>query len=177
MAELGQVDAIHGFDVVTHIQLVTSAKQGTLSQWTHPLQLYFHVPFMIITRGPWNSCPCLRGYGWSWEWEHSPEDARVHGLLSLMLTLPLEVCSGSVAVSDSSPPQLFASSIFRENHETKYKDYFFSCSAHKGRVIWGGGRGGSGERRRVTLSRSWTHQDFSFLHILFHFCHLSFGIC
>ena len=27
MAEFGQVDAIHCFDVVTHIQLITSAKQ------------------------------------------------------------------------------------------------------------------------------------------------------
>lgn len=45
MAEFGQVDPIHCFDVVTHVQLITSAKQRMSLQWTHPLQrpvwLYF----------------------------------------------------------------------------------------------------------------------------------------
>lgn len=45
VAEFGQVDPIHCFDVVPHIQLITSAKQRMSLQWTHPLKrpvwLYF----------------------------------------------------------------------------------------------------------------------------------------
>lgn len=52
VAEFGQVDSVHGFDVVTHIQLVTSAKAMSL-WWAHPshrpLSNFFDFPSSNLT--------------------------------------------------------------------------------------------------------------------------------
>ena len=110
VAEFGQVDAIHCFDVVTHIQLITSAKQRVASvELSSPWASLIVFPTLLS----WINCkprrttqqgPCLLACGWFWGQECSWGWMRRSGIplthADCMLSKP---STASAAISDFSP--------------------------------------------------------------------------
>ena len=143
VAEFGQVDAIHCFNVVTHIQLITSAKQRVASvEISSPWASLIIFPTLLswintqAQKGTQQG-PCLLGCGWFLragvllrvdEMLRDPSSSR------WLYTFQVLYCICCYPWFFPKPlPLLFLKSIRKWNEEK----IIFSCSAPKELVLQG----------------------------------------